>query len=345
MPALERDDKLMNNIKIWGLASVLVIVFLIILINFDMVKPINLFVPNREVKLNVLATADLHGGIPVKLAEYIQGERDKDKNLILVDAGDFYDIDNNDNSSLAMRQWFNIYRNNSNLQRRMCPIVRAMGKLHYDAVVLGNHEFVSNDKNSLDELILDFADCNIPVLSANLYASADSYDFNYVNSYVIKDIETEQGIVKVAILGLTIKEVGESDNHWELKDLPRYKGTLELKDIVQQVNSKMWGKILRYNGANIVIAVVHSGEESLKSKHPGNKIKELAQNTDGIDAIVAAHTHVNIPEHKYKNRSGETVIVTQPGRYGEYCSKINFVLMKENGQWKVENKYSLTQKI
>jgi 5''-nucleotidase/2'',3''-cyclic phosphodiesterase and related esterases len=140
-------------------------------------------------------------------------------------------------------------------------MVRAVDKLRYDAVVLGNHEFVSNDKNSLDALILDFTDCNIPVLSANLYASAGSYDFHYVNPYIIKDIETEQGIVKVGILGLTIKEVGESDDQRELKDLPQYKGTLELRDIVQQVDSKMWSTIMRHNGADIVIAVVHSGEE------------------------------------------------------------------------------------
>lgn len=337
----------MSNRKIWGLTSIsiMVIVFLIVLSRFDIGKPVNIFVPNREVKLTVLATADLHGGIPTKLAEFIQAEKRKDKNLTLVDAGDFYDGDNGDLSSIAMRQWFQIYGRNSSLQRRMPPIVRAMDKLGYDAVVLGNHEFVSNDKDSLDELILDFTDCSIPVLSANLYTPLGPYKVNYLIPYIIKEIETDQGVVNVGILGLTIKEVGESQGPRELKDLPQYKGALELTDIVQDVNSKKWVEAMRYSGADIVIAVVHSGEEPRKPKHPGNRIKELAQNTDGIDAIVAAHTHVNIPEHKYRNSSGQTVIVTQPGKYGEYCSKINFVLEKENGQWKVKDKYSLTQKV
>lgn len=333
----------MRNWKIWGLASVMVIVALIVLAKLETVKTLGLSLQNREVKLTVLATADLHGGIPAKLAEYIKEERMKDKNLILVDAGDFYDADNGDISSIPMRQWFQICGPNSNHQRRMPPIVRAMAKQGYDAVVLGNHEFVSNDKDSLDELILDFADCDIPVLSANLYTTLNHYNYkvNYVNPYIIKEVETDQGVVKVGILGLTIKEVGESNGPRELKDLPQYKGTLELTDILQEVNSKKWVECME---ADIIIAVVHSGEESTKSKDSGNRIKELAQSTDGIDAIVAAHTHVNIPEHKYKNKSGETVIVTQPGRYGQYCSKISFTLVKNNGKWEVIDKSSSTQK-
>lgn len=30
---------------------------------------------------------------------------------------------------------------------------------------------------------------------------------------------------------------------------------------------------MKYNGADIIIAVVHSGEEPLKPKNPGNRIK------------------------------------------------------------------------
>ncbi|HHW42159.1 MAG TPA: hypothetical protein GXX19_13680 [Syntrophomonadaceae bacterium] len=318
---------------------------LVIQIRPQIVKPVGLFLPNREVRITVLATADLHGGVPVKLAEYVQAEKRKDKDVILVDAGDFYDGDNGDPSSIAMRQWFQIYAFNPGLQRRTPPIVSAMAGLGYDAVVLGNHEFVANDRDSLGELLLDFTDYSIPVLSANLYTHLGSYKVNYITPYIIKNVETDQGVVKVGILGLTIKEVGEAQGQRELMDLPQYQGALELTDIVQEVNSKKWPEAMRYNGADIVIAVVHAGEESENSKNPGNRIKALAESTDGIDAIVAAHTHVNIPEHKYKNRSGQTVIVTQPGRYGEYVSKISFSLVKKKERWEVVDKNSLTHKI
>lgn len=336
----------MSKKMIWGFSSAIVIICFIYLIVLTNSNPVIRLTRNREIKLTILATADLHGNFPAKLAQYIQENKKKDKKIILVDAGDFIDAEDNP----LMKQWFNIYFHNPNVsQRRMPPIVREMGKMGYDAVVLGNHEFVSNDKASLDEMVLDFTDCSIPVLSANLYKNKtnpyiNGYYENYVNSYIIKEIETEQGILKVGILGLTIKEVGESRlGQQELKDMPGYEGSLVLTDLVPKA-AKL-ATLMKANGADVIIAVVHSGEEPLKPKHPGNKVKELAHNVSGIDAIVAAHTHVNIPQHKFKNKSGETVIVTQPGKWGEYCSRINFVLIKENGKWKVKNKSSLTPKM
>lgn len=336
----------MSKREIWVLVSIITVAMILLAIvnELHIVKPVSLFSLNKEVKLTVLATADLHGGIPDKLTEFIKSAKSKDKNIVLVDAGDFYDKDNNDQSSLAMSQWFQIYADNPNLKRRTPPIVKAMGGLGYDAVVLGNHEFMANDKDSLGELILDFTDYNIPVLSANLYRHLGQYQVNYINPCIIKNVETDQGVVKVGILGLTIKEVGEMPGQIELKDMPKYKGTLELTDIVQEVKDKKWPEVMRYNGADVVIAVVHAGEETAQSKNPGNKVIELAQSTEGIDAIVAAHTHVNIPEHQYKNKAGKTVIVTQPGRYGEYISKISLTLVKKDGRWQVTDKSSTTQK-
>ncbi len=81
-----------------------------------------------------------------------------------------------------------------------------MAKLKYDAVTFGNHEFVSNDKQSLDKLVSDFKNNNIPLVSANVYEQSGE---NYVKPYVMKNINTDKGTVKVGILGLTIKEVGE----------------------------------------------------------------------------------------------------------------------------------------
>lgn len=336
----------MNKKVILGGCSVIIcFVFYILFTRCNALNPVSQLSQNREVKLTVLATADLHGNFPVKLTEYIQENKKKDKNLILVDAGDFLDVGDNP----LMMQWFDLYaRKPNHIPRRMPPILREMGKMGYDAVVLGNHEFVSSNKGLLDEIVLDFTDCNIPVLSANLFENelnpyTNDYYKNYVNPFIIKEIETEQGILKVGILGLTIKEVGESGGQLELKDLSGYNGSLVLTDLVPRAAKLV--PLMKANGADVILAVVHSGEEPLKPKHPGNKIKELAYQVNGIDAILAAHTHANIPEHVFKNKTGETVIVTQPGKWGEYCSKISFVMIKENGKWKVKNKSSLTQKI
>lgn len=328
--------------KIWGtLALIIVIAALLFWVRFYDVKTAGIFKPDDELKLTVLATADLHGDISDELAGYIKAERQKDKNLILVDGGDFYDMQN----SREMRQWFTIYDENPGHTRRIPPIVRKMDELGYDAVVPGNHEFVANDRDSLDDLILDFNDCSIPVLSANLVTTKSPYPRPYVNPYIVKEIKTDQGVVKVGIMGLTIKEVGESNGPLELKDLPQYGGGLELKDMIQEVNEKRYAECMKYNGADIIIAVVHSGEEPRRPRHPGNRIKELARSVDYLDAIVASHTHTNIPQHTYRNPSGQSVIVTQPGKWGEYCSKIDFTLVKEKGKWKLKDKSSNTYKI
>jgi len=42
-------------------------------------------------EINVLATTDLHGEIPYDLSSYVKEEYKKDKNITLVDAGDFFD--------------------------------------------------------------------------------------------------------------------------------------------------------------------------------------------------------------------------------------------------------------
>lgn len=92
--------------------------------------------------------------------------------------------------------------------------------------------------------------------------------------------------------------------------------------------------------ADIIVAVVHSGEKPKKPKNPGNRIQEIAQNSEYIDAIVAGHTHKQFAQHDYKNKNNEDVIVTQPGKHGECISKITFELENKKGSWKVVNKES-----
>ncbi|WP_315168809.1 hypothetical protein [Metaclostridioides mangenotii] len=166
-------------------------------------------------------------------------------------------------------------------------------------------------------------------------------------------VTTSSGTVKLGILGLTIKEVGERKN-WvddgtkggklvesksrELKDQPDYEGKLYMNDLVKDANK--WVGKMKEDKADIIVAVVHSGEKPKKPRNPGNRIQDLAYEVEGIDAIVAGHTHKQINQHNYKNKSGENVIVTQPGKHGECISKINFQLEKKNNEWNVVKKSS-----
>ena len=296
-------------------------------------------------EINILATTDLHGEIPYKLSSYVKNEFKKDKNLTLVDAGDFFDS----GSTGDMRKFFHKRRENPDTYIEV-PIAKDMKKVGYDAVVLGNHEFVSNNKFDLDNMISDFEKQGMKVLSANTYKKDGD---SYTDPYIIKDIPTSSGIVKLGILGLTIKEVGESKD-WvddgtkdgklvesksrELIDDPQYEGKLYMNDLVKDANK--WVGKMKKDKADIIVAVVHSGEKPKKPRNPGNRIQDLAHEVEGIDAIVAGHTHKQITQHDYKNKSGENVIVTQPGKHGECISKINFQLEKKNNEWNVVNKTS-----
>ncbi|WP_024622215.1 metallophosphoesterase [Metaclostridioides mangenotii] len=297
-------------------------------------------------EINLLATTDLHGEIPYELSSYVKNEFKKDKNLTLVDAGDFFDSDSN---SGDMEKYF--YKRSESPDTYIeVPIAKEMKNVGYDAVVLGNHEFVSNNKFYLDNIISDFEKQGLKVLSANTYEKGGA---SYTDPYIIKEIQTSNGIVKLGILGLTVKEVGERQSRVddgtrdgklvknksrELKDQPEYEGKLYMNDLVKDANK--WVGRMKEDKADIIVAVVHSGEKPKKPRNPGNRIQDLAREVEGIDAIVAGHTHKQITQHNYKNKSGENVIVTQPGKHGECISKINFQLEKKNNEWNVVKKTS-----
>ena len=301
----------------------------------------------KNTQISILATTDLHGSVPYHMVEYINKEREKDPNITLVDAGDFADRDGDG----QMEKYYQEIRNKSKKGYEdkyvEFPLANDMQAVGYDSVVLGNHEFISNNRFHLDNMISDFEKNDIDVLSANTYKENGE---SYTKPYTIKEIEVDGEVIKLGILGLTIKEVGEGTDmdengdraeakSRELKDEPAYEGKLYMNDLVE--DAKKWVKIMEEKeNTDIIVAVAHSGEEPKKPKHPGNRIQDLAQDVEGIDAIVAGHTHVAFEQHDYKNKSGEDVIVTQPGKHGEHISKINFELKKENNEWKIENKYA-----
>ncbi|MDU7904447.1 MAG: UDP-N-acetylmuramyl-tripeptide synthetase [Peptostreptococcaceae bacterium] len=109
----------------------------------------------KTTNISVLATTDLHGTLPYELSDYVANEKSKDKNITLVDAGDFFD--SGFGASDDMNRYFDKRREDRNIEKYIeAPIAKEMKDIGYDAVVLGNHEFVSNNKFYLDNLISDF---------------------------------------------------------------------------------------------------------------------------------------------------------------------------------------------
>ena len=79
-----------------------------------------------------------------------------------------------------MRKYFDDRQNNTEQgieQYIEMPLAKEMKDAGYDAVVLGNHEFVSNNKFYLDNMVSDFEKYNLDILSANTYKRDNT---NYV---------------------------------------------------------------------------------------------------------------------------------------------------------------------
>lgn len=299
-------------------------------------------------EINILATSDLNGFMPYQLTSHIKDEKSKNKNTILVDAGDFLDF-GRPGSDMSRYCFDKFSINKSNRNYIELPIAKEMKETGYDTVVLGNQEFLYSTKDQVDNIVSDLNKQGIDVLSANTHKKNGD---NYVKPYIMKTVPASKGTVKVGILGLTIKEIDQRYETLsngeekivtdELKDLKGINGSLYMNDLVEE--AKYWVPVMKKDTPDIIIAVVHSGEKEKNEKETGNKIQDLAQEVNGIDAIVAGHTHKHFDQHDYTNKAGENVIVTQPGQNGEAISKINFKLEQKDNKWVIADKSSKVTK-
>lgn len=285
--------------------------------------------------VTVLATSDLHGNLVpwdystakpanqglAKVATYVNQVRAQNPNVVLVDNGDTI-------QGTPLSYYYDKIDTKAEY-----PMAKAMGAMHYDTWTLGNHEF-NYGLDVLNRVISDMQKENINVLSANTYKDDGT---NFVKPYYIKTISTSQGDVKVGVLGLTTKEIPA----WE--DKAHYAG-LHFNDLVEEANK--WVPEVRAAGADIVVVAMHSGEESASDTIPENQVKAVAQGVNGIDAIIAGHTHAVIQQDTFKNPDGKDVIVTEPGKWGQYVSQIDFSLSKDSqGKWAIDNKTSKAVKM
>ncbi|MHB1653644.1 MAG: 5'-nucleotidase C-terminal domain-containing protein [Desulfitobacteriaceae bacterium] len=280
-------------------------------------------IKSNAVALTVLATSDVHGNIfpwdyssakaanqgLAKVSTYVNQVRTQNPNVMLVDNGD-----------TIQGTPLSYYYDKIDTQSEY-PMAKVMGAMHFDTWTLGNHEF-NYGKDVLNRVMGDMQKENIHVLSANTYKDDGT---NFVDSYYIKTFSTPQGDVKVGILGLTTKTIPS----WE--DKAHYAG-LQFNDLVVEANK--WVPKMRAAGANLVVVTMHSGEESAADTIPENQVKAVATGVNGIDAIVAGHKHSNIAQDNFTNPSGQTVIVTEPGKWAQYVSRIDFTISKDaSGNW------------
>lgn len=181
--------------------------------------------------------------------------------------------------------------------------------LHYDAGVLGNHEF----NYGLDYLRTAESDRDYPLLGANITGGETQHivDAPYT-------IVTRQG-VKIAILGLTTAYVPT----WETAD---HVAGLEFESVVTA--AKRWVPRLRQQ-ADVVVVAYHGGFEAdpttgepTERATGENEGYRLLAEVPGIDALITGHQHRQLADIYCG------VPTTQPGEKGEAVGLIDLTLDK-----------------
>ncbi|NES13732.1 MULTISPECIES: bifunctional UDP-sugar hydrolase/5'-nucleotidase [Micromonospora] len=215
------------------------------------------------------------------------------------------------------------------------PMANAMNVLKYDAVTLGNHEF----NYGLPLLAQWISQLGFPALAANaINAKTGKPAFL---PYVIKKVSLtgEDGpTINVGILGMTNPGVA-------IWDKGNVEGKLTFADMI--ATAAKWVPVMRERGADLVIISAHGGDSGTSSYGPElpneNPVALIAQQVPGIDAILFGHAHNEVPEKFVTNlETGEQVLTSEPSKWGQRLTRMDFTLTREKGRWKVVGKSATT---
>ncbi|GAA1653149.1 bifunctional metallophosphatase/5'-nucleotidase [Catellatospora bangladeshensis] len=212
------------------------------------------------------------------------------------------------------------------------PMARAMNVIDYDAITLGNHEF----NYGLPLLDLWIRQLGFPALAANAVKVRNGKPA--FEPYVIKKVSLGHGApsLRVGILGLTNPGVA-------IWDKANVEGVLRFEDMI--ATAAKYVPIMRERGADIVLISAHGGDSGTSSygtELPNeNPTALIAQQVPGIDAILFGHAHAEIVEKFVTNEAtGEQVLTSEPSKWGQRVTRMDFTLTRERGRWKVLSKHA-----
>ncbi|MFI6238228.1 bifunctional metallophosphatase/5'-nucleotidase [Micromonospora sp. NPDC050784] len=210
------------------------------------------------------------------------------------------------------------------------PMARAMNVIDYDAVTLGNHEF----NYGLPLLDLWIRQLGFPALAANA-VNAKTGKPAFL-PYVIKKVSLgfAAPTLRVGILGLTNPGVA-------IWDKGNVEGKLRFDDMV--ATAAKWVPIMRARGADLVLISAHGGDSGTSSYGPElpneNPVALIAQQVPGIDAILFGHAHNEVVERFVTNeRTGMQVLLSEPSKWGQRLTRMDFTLARERGRWTITKK-------
>jgi len=264
-----------------------------------------------------------------RTASIIEGIRAEATNSLLVDNGDFL-------QGNPMGDYIAYERGMKEGDEH--PVIQAMNVLGFDASTLGNHEF----NYGLDFLMKSLARANFPVVCANVaktMGSGPRGDETLLKPYVILDRTVTDGAgnahpIKVGIIGFVPPQV----MNWDRRHL---EGSVQARDIIE--TAEAWVPQMREEGADIVIALSHSGIGSAQRTDGMENASVPLAEVSGIDALMTGHSHLVFPSPSYADFAGvdaeKGTIHGKPavmgGFWGSHLGVIDLMLERDGNAWRV----------
>lgn len=254
----------------------------------------------KTTKIVILHTNDTHSQVePIESSDMggyarrmgvINQIRKEEKNVLLLDAGDF----------LQGTPYFNFYSGTVE--------AKALKMMGYDAVTFGNHEF----DNGMDSLAKVLKNNSLPIVNAN-YNLENTPLKPYVQPYKI----IKKGGIKIGIFGIGVNLNG-------LAFQKNFEGVVLLDPIETALSTSDFLK--NKLKCDLVICLSHLGVSSLDSSPTDYDLAEVSKD---IDVIIGGHSHKILVNESAKNKNGKAVTIAQAGKSGMNLGRIDMTFEKK----------------
>ena len=216
--------------------------------------------------------------------------RKEEKNVLLVDAGDFS----------QGTPYFNFYNGRVEID--------AMNRMKYDAGTLGNHEF----DNGMDTLAVVLKNAQFPVVSSNY-----NLEKTPLNGLLKPYLILNKFGLKIGIMALDV-------NPKSLIFEKNYKG-MEYENPLDKA-IEISTLLKKKEKCDVIICLSHLGADTTKMEE--NDF-EIAHKTRFIDLIIGGHSHSIITNNTEKNAAGKPIVIAQMGKSGLLLGRVELELEKK----------------
>lgn len=204
--------------------------------------------------------------------------------------------------------------------------VKAQNIMGIMASAMGNHEYDMPEKvqNVIPDMKYRLLACNIHIAPTNPYAKK-------VEKSYIQEVNGHQ----YGVIGTSPTDLFSRLKYGKIfEDLKIDNIADTIKDVQTEIDK------LKAQGINKIILLSHSGF---------GYDRKIAEATDGIDIILGGHSHnlIRDTEKDFNllySKSGEPVVITQAGRDGKYCGKLDVEFDSNGILTKIQNNVTGTRK-